>query len=196
LTIGITGFRSSITARFLELIPDLEEVRHGAAEYLPTDCDRYFLCAGFLAGRSAEEITPEDSDETWRVNFQEPVRLCDRILESNAYARICIMGSESGFAGSFDTAYAGAKAALHTYVETKRLTHPSQQIVAIAPTIIEDTRMTYRRRDFEETIERGARRRLQRWLSAIEVARMAHFLLYVDRGYTTNTVIRMTGGTW
>ena len=31
-------------------------------------------------------------------------------------------------------------------------------------------------------------------LTAMEVAKMVYFLLYVDRGYTTGTIVRMHGG--
>lgn len=194
--LGITGYRSAISKALIELLPEGEDVEHAAPDFLPLTCDRYFLASGYLAGRSLETISDKDTVETWRANFYDIARLCDKIIARNARARICVIGSESGISGSFDGAYAGAKAALHQYVENKRLEHPGQQLVAIAPTIIWDSGMTQRRPDLDRVAERGRARRLGRWLAASEVAALAHFLLYVDRGYVTNTVVRIHGGNW
>ena len=104
-----------------------------------------------------------------------------------------MIGSESGFAWGFDGAYAGAKAALHCYVENKPL-RPKQQLVCIAPGIIEDAGMTERRMDKENLEKRRKDHPKHRFLTSDEVAKLAHFLLYVDQGYISNVVIRMNGG--
>ena len=57
------------------------------------------------------------------------------ILATNPSARICIIGSESAYRGSFDGTYAKSKAAIHRYVEATP-THGQQQLVAISPGII------------------------------------------------------------
>jgi NAD(P)-dependent dehydrogenase (short-subunit alcohol dehydrogenase family) len=123
-------------------------------------------------------------------------RECDRLLAVNPKARICVIGSEAAYTGSFNANYARAKADLHSYVETKRLIHPGQQLVCVAPTMITGTGMHERRN--ADGVAAAERRRLahpkQRWLTPIEVARMIHFLLCVDQGYTTNVTIRMNGG--
>lgn len=191
--LGISGYRSEITQKLLELLPEGEDYRHGCVNMLRTDLDRYFLCAGYLAGKSARHISDADSGFTWNINFMDVVRFCDRVLDNNANARICVMGSLSGINGSFDAAYAGSKAALHTYVRTKRLHHAGQQIVAIAPGKIEDTGMTQRREDLAETLLEASRSRRGRMLMSYEIARIAHFLLYVDEGAITNTVIEVKG---
>lgn len=193
MSIGIYNLRSSIAQALLPLLPDGEEV---IADPVDPFHNRFLFCSGFLHGRRILETSTADVERAYRENFSNIAAACDLIFEHNSTARVCIIGSESGIKGSFDMAYAGAKAALHLYIETKRLTCPDQQLVGIAPTVIWDSGMTQRRPDLDELDARGAARRAGRWLTAIEVARAAHFLLYVDAGYTTNTILRMNGGNW
>lgn len=190
--IGITGQRSSITKEFLKLTD--EEPVFGNCNSLPLDLDKYLLCAGVLTGKSAVEISGDEARDELFVNFLEPARFCEKVFEKNKRARICIIGSYSGISGSYDTIYAGSKAAIHLYVETKRLEFSEQHLVAVAPTIIENSGMTQRRKDLEETLRRGRQRRLGRWLRAEETARIAKFAL--EESALCNTVIRAGGGNW
>lgn len=158
---------------------------------MPDDMDRYLICTGYLAGKSLSEISDDKAAKTWTRNFVEVAQFCDRVFETNEAARICVMGSESAYAGSYDTAYAGAKAALHRYVETKRLHEPRQMLVALAPHIIEGTGMTDRRDDHEDLARRAQENRMGRWLAAEEVAREAHHLLFHASPSLSGQVIRM-----
>lgn len=191
--VGITGRRSTITQAFVAGLEDADIV-YGTTKDLPHDLDEYFLCAGVLVGKNATDITEEEAWETLRVNYFDVVRFCDAVFAVNKNARICVMGSESGFKGSYDTIYGGSKAALHLYVESKKLEHPGQHLVCVAPTVIEDSGMTQRRSDLDKALERGRARRLGRWLTATEVARVARFAL--NEPATCNTVLRLTGGNW
>jgi NAD(P)-dependent dehydrogenase (short-subunit alcohol dehydrogenase family) len=173
-----------------------DEPRYGSVQTLPANCDRYFLCAGVLYGLQAADMLEHERVTTVAVNFSDVVTFCDEVLDVNCNARICIVGSESGYAGSYDMLYAGAKAALHMYVERKKLKWPGQQLVCIAPTIVENSGMTQRRTDLDGTLERGQARRRGKWLQAEEVARLAHYALYVDSGALCNTVVRLNGGNW
>lgn len=171
---GIIGENSTIAEEFRALANDGPQfVGYNNA----LSCDRVLICTGYLAGQSLREISEQDLDLTWQLNFVQPARFCDQLFEINPRARVCVLGSESGFSGSYDMAYAGAKAALHCYVRTKRLAHPEQMLVAIAPHIIWDTRMTQRRKDLPELEARGAGQRMGRWLNAMEVAQEALALL-------------------
>lgn len=190
--IGIAGQRTSIARAFMGLMSSERFVCDRLAE-LPLDLDAYLICSGFLAGRRLRDIDEWQANRTWQANFVEPARFCDRVFAANERARICIIGSHSGFAGSYDMAYAGAKAALHLYVETKQLEHPSQMLVAIAPTIIADSGMTERRTDQEELKARAAATRLGRWLQAREVAIAARHALCEATPFLSNTIIRMPG---
>lgn len=194
MTVAISGFGTTIAREFCARVPSSEQIVTASIDALPLDADRYLICTGYLAGRALGEIAAQDAGTTWLVNFQKIARQCDEILAHNERARICIIGSESGYAGSYDMTYAGAKAAIHLYIETKRLTAPGQQIVGIAPTVIADSGMTQRRRDRADCIKRADQRRRGEWISASDVGALAHFLLYVDRGNICNTIVRMTGG--
>ena len=192
--LAVTGIRSKIMQELCSLLPEGETFAGFPLEQSNIhDCDRYFLCAGVLRAKQLCHQTDEEIVEGLMVNAIAPMRLCDRILATNDRARIVVMGSQSGYSWSHDGAYASAKAALHRYVETKKL-GPHQQLVCVAPSIIEDTGMTQARQDTENLERRRKEHPKGRFLKAIEVARLVHFLLYVDQGYISNTVVRMHGG--
>lgn len=194
MTIAITGIRSIIAQEFVKLLPDEKVYKVTRAGTLPLEAHRYLFCQGVLAGTEIGKMPIERATETWTSNFGQIAARCDMIIERNENARICIITSESGFKGSYDTCYAGAKAAMNLYIETKKLKYPGQQLVGIAPTIIADAKMTTDRKDYDECMERGAQTRIGRWLTAAEVARLAYFLLYEGTEYISNTVIRVHGG--
>ena len=163
---------------------------------IPMDGERYLFTQGVIHQKKVGQQTEAELWETWQVNVTSVMQDCEKLLENNPNARICVMGSESGFKGSFDMAYAAAKRGLHHYVEHRRISYPDQQLVCVAPTCIEGSGMNKRR---NEDGQRALLRRVGehpkfRWLAAEEVAKMVHFLLYVDRGYTSGCVIRMNGG--
>ena len=189
--LAVTGIRSRIVEELRPLLPEGEEVVR--IDDKPPICNRYLLCAGLLRPKRIEEQTELELIESIKVNLLRPVLLCEDIFDRNDNARVCIVGSESGFSWSYDGAYAAAKAALHRYVETKRL-RPNQQLVCVAPSIISDAQMTLARKDLENLENRRENHPKKRFLKAIEVARLIHFLLYVDEGYLSGTVIRMNGG--
>lgn len=138
------------------------------------------------------DISGKEIMDTMMVNLIENIAFCDRLFEKNAKAKVCVIGSMSGFNGSYDMTYAASKAGLHMYVEKKELFYPSQHLVCVAPTIIEDSGMTQRRKDLAETKQRGRNRRLGRWLRAEEVAEVACFAIVQPS--MCNTVIQLTGG--
>lgn len=175
------------------LLPDESVVRIDSANPSALIADRYVLAAGVLYSKRIVEQTREEIETCLRVNLTDTMRLCESILEGNPAARICVIGSESGYRGSYDQTYAAAKAGLHQYVETRKV-GKRQQLVAVAPHIIADSGMTRRRVDYEECMRRAEETPRGRYITAIEVARMVHFLLYVDQGFTNNTVVRMHGG--
>ncbi len=154
---------------------------------------RFVLAAGFLYGKQLAIMNADEIANTLQINLIDTITLCDRILNCAPEARICVIGSQSAIKGSFDTMYGIAKAGLHHYVETKRLTH-GQQLVAVAPWIIKDSGMTERRKDQDNlNVLRDAHPK-GRFISALEIAKLIEFLLYVDLGYITNTVIDLHGG--
>lgn len=199
--LGVTGLRTSIVAELRALVPDEPVVRCGAdlatfdheavVGELPR-CERYLFAHGVLHAARIEDQTAEHIATSLAVNLISVVQLCEAILNGMPGARICVIGSASAYRGSFDSTYAFAKAALHSYVESRPLS-PGQQLVCIASGIIEDGGMTLRREDQDRVAAKAKQHPQGRHVTAAEVAAMIHHLLYVDRGYTTNTVIRMDG---
>lgn len=190
----ITGWGSAIVQALLPTLP-VEEVPERADCYdVRFDAERYLFCAGVLRSKPIAEQTQVEIAETFMVNCGAVIQACDAILAVNDKARICVIGSESGFAWSHDGAYAASKAALHRYVETKRLRTKDQQLVGIAPSIIEDAGMTIRRSDQANLDRRRDTHPKRRFLQASEVARLIRFCLYEDFGYLSGIVIRMHGG--
>lgn len=191
--IYVRGADSEIAKALAELHPIVGVPR---GSHMPLDKDKYLFCVGLIRQAPITEQYDNEIAETFLVNAANVIRECEYLLGNNREARICVVGSESGFKWSFDGAYAAAKAALHRYVETRRLRHPLQQLVCVAPTCVLGTRMNLQRTpDGVRALEaRRVRHPKQRWLEPIEVARMINFLLNVDNGYITNTVIRMNGG--
>lgn len=191
--IGVAGATSAIAGEFCRLLPDGENAMCDRLLELPLGLDRYLICTGYLAGKRLGDLTAQEAELTWRRNFIEPARFCDLAFAANPKTRICLIGSESGYRGSYDMAYAGAKAALHLYVETKALDRPEQQLIALAPTIIADADMTMRRPDQIALAARARATRHGRWLMAREVAAQAYQALFIASPFLSNTIIRMRG---
>lgn len=190
--IGIVGHRTSIAKAFVALRPSAQFIV-GRTDSIQFDLDVYLICCGYLAGRNIAAISPEELERTFAANYVEPARLCERILEVNDHARICVIGSESGIAGSFDMAYAGAKAAMHLYVRTKRLRTPAQQLFGIAPGIVADSGMTVRRADQDRVKASAAAHRAARHISAMEVAEVAANGLFGRTRFLSNAIIELGG---
>ena len=207
-TLGITGRRTTIIEQLLRLVPDDRVVSIGRrleddvqldlakafdVRQFPGDLDRYVLAAGVMYPKPLADQSFDETATSLAVNLTSVVRVCEHLLEVNPRARICLIGSES-WRGSFDTTYFVAKAGLNAYVERRRLSHPEQQLVVVSPTIIMDSGMTGRRDDLDQVAQRAHASPKQRFLSAAEVARLVHFVLWRDDGMLTNTVVSMNGG--
>jgi NAD(P)-dependent dehydrogenase (short-subunit alcohol dehydrogenase family) len=207
-TLGVTGRRTSIVEHLLRLVPDDrvvsigrrpdDDVRIDLARpfdvgQFPSDLDRYVLAAGVMYPRRLADQSFDETATSLAVNLTSVVRVCEHLLDANARARICLIGSES-FRGSYDTTYFVAKAGLNAYVERRRLCHPGQQLVIVSPTIIMDSGMTERRDDLDQVADRAQASPKHRFLYAAEVARLVHFVLWEDDGMLTNTVVSMNGG--
>jgi len=192
--LAINGLSTTIAQELVKLLPSGEaHVDYRLPGPPPVACDRFVFCQGYLAGFPAHLHTEESAAQTFTTNFLQVAEAIDTIMAVNEQARVVVIGSESGLAGSFDTAYAAAKAGLHLYVERKRL-KPLQQLVCVAPTIISDSGMTRRREDWYALEMRRQEHPKRRFLGAAEVARLVHFLLYLDDGFVSGVTIRMNGG--
>lgn len=186
--IAVTGYRTTIVQELQGLVDDevfridLDLSDFGCPIEAPI-VDRYVLAAGVLHQKSILEQSAAEIQESLAVNLVNTIRLSEWILEHNPVARICIIGSESGFKGSYDTTYAAAKAGVHQYV-TSKATGPEQQLVCVAPHIIFDSGMTERRNDYM-----AIREKAHQLMRAQDVARTVKRLLY-DL-HITNRVFRL-----
>lgn len=192
----ITGWGSKIAAEFRRAIRQydvFELARRADFLDVPLSADRYLFCHGLLRAKPLPEQTLDEALEGYLVNSASIVDACERIIAANDKARICIIGSESAYRGSYDGVYAGAKADLHAYVEKVGLRTPYQQIVAISPGIVADAGMTTRRTDVDNLERRRAEHPKQRFVTSAEVGKLAAFLLY-EAEFVSNFVVRMHGG--
>lgn len=192
----VTGIRTTIVQNLIKLLPP----NSGAVWFdhdtpIVGDSHRYLFAAGVLYNKPLREQTGDEIAESMFVNMVNVIAACEYLLEADPQARICIMGSKAGEAGSFDQTYAAAKAGIHNYIRSARI-RGEQQIVGIAPTIIMDSGMTHRRNEDGQAAlkKRMSEHPKGRYLQSMEVAKLIHFLLFIDEGYTTNTVIEMKGG--
>ena len=192
--ICIRGYSSPLAAAVAELLPASETLSIAGRGETITRGERHLFCQGVMTPKLIGKQSKEEIAKSFWVNAVDIIQQCDLIFEKNDTARICVIGSESGFSWSYDGAYAASKAALHRYVETKRLRTAQQQLVCIAPTIISDGAMTLRRTDLESLADRATKHPKGRFLTCAEVARWVHFVLYQDDGYGSGMVIRLNGG--
>lgn len=177
---AVTGARSKIIAELADITGeqmvriDMDLADPGAPLPLGYPDTRYFvLAAGVLHGKRILQLTGREIIECLAVNTVNVIRLCEDILARVDDAAICVVGSESGWKGSYDQLYAASKAAVHAYVKTRRVQGRHQQLVGIAPPIIIDAGMTTRRPDFEQ-IKAGARKTV----TSLQVAERIHDLFY------------------
>ena len=211
----VTGATSQVGQSFCELIRerDIEVVslgRHAGAtircdlsdirqiDAIATEialADRLFICHGLMKPTPYLHQNAFDICRGMTVNLHATVRIIEHALQRNPHVRIGVVGSESARKGSFDTNYALSKAALHAYVRWRRIEHPCQQLVAIAPSMIGDAGMTTRRSDHGRVRRRTIEHPKARLVLAREVARLSHVVLFSDgMDYVTNTVIHCNGG--
>ena len=127
--IAIRGANSRIAQELMRLLPSDETVDCTPRDKdMPLDADRYLFCQGLLRAKRGQDQAVAEIEESTRVNLWFITDQIDRVMLGNVRARVCVIGSESGYSGSFDGTYAMVKAALHRYVETKRLKYPNQQL--------------------------------------------------------------------
>ncbi len=196
MTVCITGWNTTIAEHFRQITSEpcvRGDCVKNDGEDFPLHHDRYLFCQGMLLPKQFGEHSYDEMKLTWKVNCDSIVKACNEILLNNEHARICIIGSHSAYSGSYNSIYADSKKTIHHYIERKQIEFPDQQLVGIAPSIIEDSGMTRRREDQDNLRAREALHPKGRFLTAMEVAKMAKTLLY-EQEYVSGTVVRMHGG--
>jgi len=192
----ITRGAGSVIAKALGEIEGVEIVPVGVHERLPMDGGFYLFAQGQNLQKTIREHLTVECLITMRANAWLPMEEIEALIEKNPGARIVVMGSDSGFKWSHNGIYAAAKAALHRYVETKRMQHPGQQLVCVAPSMIFGSGMVTRRNEDGQRAlqDRLAAHPMGRMVSADEIAHLIHYLLGPHGQFVSGVVIRMNGG--
>jgi NAD(P)-dependent dehydrogenase (short-subunit alcohol dehydrogenase family) len=186
----------SVIAKALGEIDGVEIEAIGREDELPLDGTLYLFCQGLNVQERLFDHTASQLTETMMVNAFDVMGDVDWLLERNPRARIVVMGSDAGFKWSYNGAYAAAKAALHRYVETKRMRRPGQQLVCVAPSMIEGSGMIERRnvQGMVALDRRLSDHPKKRMVRPDEIAHLIHYLLGPYGDFVSGTVIRMNGG--
>ena len=128
------------------------------------------------------------------VNLLSVVKICEVALQHNKKVKIIILGSESGIKGSFDIVYSLTKAAIHKYVEERKIKYPEQQLICLAPSNIIDSHMTIKRKDKINIQKSIINNPKKRGILSKEISNLIYALFYEQTNYISNTVIRIDGG--
>ena len=163
-------------------------------EVIPLDEKNYVINVGVLNKMNILDYSKEQAWSSINVNCLSIVRLCEYILKYNEYARIIIVGSESGRKGSYDTVYFLAKAAIRAYVRQRYLFYPDQQLILVSPSTIIDGGMTQRRKDKDRLDEYQYQHPKKKFLNMKDLAEMISSIINLNNTYLTNTEIEFNGG--
>ena len=128
------------------------------------------------------------------INLLSVIKVCEIALQYNRHVKIIILGSESGIKGSFDIIYALTKAAIHKYVEERKIKYSKQQLLCIAPSTIIDANMTVKRKDGHNVARAIKNNPKKRGVLSKEVSNLIYSLFYEQTDYLSNIVIRLDGG--
>jgi len=128
------------------------------------------------------------------INLLSVVKICEVALQYNKKVKIIILGSESGIKGSFDIVYSLTKAAIHKYVEERKIKYPNQQLICLAPSTIIDSQMTIKRKDKRNVLKSIVSNPKKRGILSKEISNLIYALFYEQTDYISNTVIRIDGG--
>lgn len=138
--------------------------------------------------------TVKDLNDQVTVNLLSIIKICEIALKHNREVKIIILGSESGFKGSYDIIYALTKNALHKYVEERKIKFPQQQLLCLAPSTIIDSRLTLRRSDKKNVKKSISLNPKKRGIKSFEISKLIYSLFFEQTNYISNTVIKVDGG--
>lgn len=159
---------------------------------IPLRFNLYIIASGLLQSRPIELQKLSDVSDSFLINAAGPVTAAELILKNDSSARIFLIGSESGFKGSFDMSYALSKCSLSVYVRNRRLSE-NQQLLLINPSTIGDLGMTVRRKDVARLNSYMRQHPKKRFLDCQELSQIISNL-FASSIYLTNTEINVNGG--
>lgn len=179
--LAVTGYRTTIVQALKGMAAEDVIRIDSESDDVPV-ADRYLLAAGVMYSKPANEQTFDEWITSVRVNFTQVVRICEAIFSRPEPAVVCIIGSQSAEAGSYDGTYAACKRAVQEYVSVRK-TQSGHRLVCVSPPIIADSGMTLRRHDYPLVLSE------RRTVTAQQVAEAVYRLLY--RSDETNIIEAM-----
>tara|TARA_B100001559_G_C16394312_1_gene572724 strand:- start:369 stop:1022 length:654 start_codon:yes stop_codon:yes gene_type:complete len=204
----IIGKNSNIAKEFLEMVgPEYQILKPSKKQWnmenlnfskeqnnFIKQSNRILLLQSVISDKKFIDRKDLDIIKQIKVNLLSVIKICEIALKFNKNVKIIVIGSESGIKGSHDISYALTKTSIHKYVEEKRISHPNQQLLCIAPSTIVDTGITLRRHD-----QNNVRRSIQdnpkkRGILSKEIAKLIFSLFFEQSNYLSNIVIRFDGG--
>ena len=153
---------------------------------------KFLIFSGFLQTKSIMNQTYNEKIKSNLINASGPVLISEYILERIEDAEIIIMGSESGFKGSYDLSYALAKSSLRMYVK-QRCVKKNQKILLISPSTVNDLGMTERREDIKRLEKYKNQHPKKRFINCQELVDLIDYLFKATT-YLTNTEKELYGG--
>lgn len=158
-----------------------------------SDHNVYIFSLGFIQPKNILEQSEDEILSSMKINALYIIKLCEYIFNTNEFARVFIIGSESGRKGSYDTSYFLSKSMLRSYVRQRQVSQ-KQQLLLISPSTIEDSKMTVERTDLD-TLEKYRHKHPKgRFLYMSEVTKYLIDLILNPSTYITNTEIEINGG--
>lgn len=200
--IMITGYSSAIVQHFykeyLEKDSSLKVIRVGRDDksdkkidfFKLEDCKKFvayvaeekpdylFLNHGLLVGKQLNSMNAQEIQETLFCNMTSYLMVIESLTQIENL-RTVVMSSISGKRGSFDTLYAGAKAAVDLTIKSTIPRLPStSRLNAVSPGIIADARMTEVRTDKNILDSKKENTPTKLFTTSAEVAKAVHYLLF------------------
>ncbi len=204
----IIGKNSNIAKEFLEMVgPEYQILKPSKKQWnmenlnfskeqnnIIKQSNRILLLQSVISDKKFINRKDIDIIKQIKVNLLSVIKICEIALKFNKNVKIIVIGSESGFKGSYDISYALTKTSIHKYVEEKRISYPDQQLLCIAPSTIVDTGITLRRHDQNNVKKSIQDNPKKRGILSKEIAKLIFSLFFEQSNYLNNIVIRFDGG--
>ncbi len=154
--------------------------------------NKYIINSGYLQSKKILDQNNQEITKSFFINSIGPIFFAEYLFSLKPDARLIIIGSESGYKGSFDMSYALSKSSLKLYVKQKKLS-VKQQLLLISPSTISDFGMTLRRDDKEILKKYKENHPKKRFLNSFELSELI-INLFASTNYLTNIEISLNGG--
>ena len=156
--------------------------------------NRILLLHSVISNKKFIEREEIDIVKQIKINLLSTIKICEIAIKYNKNVKIIVLGSESGIKGSYDIVYALTKSSIHKYIKEKKIKHPNQQLLCIAPSTIVDAGITLRRKDQNNVDKSINDNPKKRGIKSREIANLIYSLFFDQSNYINNIVIGFDGG--